>query len=389
MRLYYISPRDVRKNRADPVHIMKSCNEFSKNGFDVTLVTPRVSRKENVKKKEIWSLYNLDKNFKIVELSTYLKDETPSIIVRFQKFAFFLGYYIYLLLFKNLNKNSILYSKCYISILPAILLKKVRILRSKIFFEAAAFVEHKWSHRFNALNNDGIVVFNNYIKLKYLKSYGIPERKIYKANFPSQFEDFSKVIISGKNYRTELGLSRSDSIAMYTGKISPKMKEIHYILEAAKNIPEVKFIFVGLKDDFKSCFYEILSKQNLRNVKFYGFQPLDRFFKYVSCADILLSYYDTDDKLSVNQRASAKAGVYVCAGKPIIFADLPSTREIFSEDMAFFVPPDKPKLLSEKIKYILNDTIEASRKSEKSLKFAKKNTYSKSYKGISDFIKLI
>lgn len=52
MKLYYISTRDIRKNRADCVHVMRSCHEFVKNGFLVNLVTPRTFRSEYKKSKE-------------------------------------------------------------------------------------------------------------------------------------------------------------------------------------------------------------------------------------------------------------------------------------------------------------------------------------------------
>ena len=45
-KLYYISARDVRKNRSDAVHNMLTCDSFAKLGLDVELVAPFVKRKE-------------------------------------------------------------------------------------------------------------------------------------------------------------------------------------------------------------------------------------------------------------------------------------------------------------------------------------------------------
>ena len=74
-KLYYISPRDMRKNRADAVHIMYSCAAFSNNGIDVELITPKIIRNDyTVDNDDIFSLYDVPNNFKITELNTRIKE---------------------------------------------------------------------------------------------------------------------------------------------------------------------------------------------------------------------------------------------------------------------------------------------------------------------------
>lgn len=71
-KVYYISPRDIRKNRADAVHVVLSCDAISKLGINVELVTPKVIRNEyHVDKKDVFSLYGISEpNFKLTELNT-------------------------------------------------------------------------------------------------------------------------------------------------------------------------------------------------------------------------------------------------------------------------------------------------------------------------------
>lgn len=379
----------MRKNRADPVHIMKECVEFQKNGFNVTLVTPRVRRKENVKSKDaIWGLYGINKSFKIVELFTFFGDTTSPIIIKFQKFLMFFFYFLGLLFLKKINKNSIIYSKCHLSTFPVVFLKSIKILKCPIAFEAATFTKKKRSHEYVEKHSDIILFFNNYVKQKYINEYKIDQSKIISMGFFTQFNEYKKYTknLNENKLKRELGIDFSERIIMYTGKISPEMKEIYYILETAKILPEFKFILIGVKDEFKSYFNNYITNNELDNVVMKGFQPLLKIYEFVFCADLLISYYDSYDKLSLNQRSPAKSGVYFCAGKPMIYADLPSLREIFSDDMVYFVPPDSPETLAKNIKEIFNNPIKIMEKTKKSLLFAQLNTYENSFKKISNEI---
>ena len=379
----------MRKNRADPVHIIKECTEFQRYGFDVTLVTPRVSRKENVKNKSsIWGLFGIQKQFRIVELFTWYKDETASWIVRIQKFILFSLYFMGLLVFKNINKNCLIYSKCYVSVLPALFLKKTGLLKTPIAFEFATFTRKKWSHGIVAKSSDVLLFFNNYVKKKYIEEFKIDKNKIVQMGFFTQYNEYTNHIknLGMTETRKRLGIHSGKKIVMYTGKISPEMKEIQYLLKAAEIAEEYEFVLVGAKEEFKVYFDDYVKKQNLQNVTFKGFQPLKNIYEYIFCSDLLVSYYDSYDSLSVNQRSPAKSGIYICSGKPIIFADLPSLREIFTDDMVFFVPPDEPELLVDKIREIFSNPEITKGKNINAIRFAIENTYENSFRKISDKI---
>jgi len=111
--------------------------------------------------------------------------------------------------------------------------------------------------------------------------------------------------------------------------------------------------------------------------------------KYIKSADILVSYYDSFDYYSVTQRVPAKSSLYLAANKPIIFADLPCLREWFTDEMVYFVSPDRPDLLAMKIEYIFNNYREALKKGQECVEFAKRNTYENAYKEVCKFIKAI
>ena len=97
-KIYYISPRDMRKNRADAVHIMLTCDGFTKQGIIVELITPYVKRAEyKVAKSKIFDLYGLNESFSINELPTMINEyssySTNFFYIVINKFFFFFSFF--------------------------------------------------------------------------------------------------------------------------------------------------------------------------------------------------------------------------------------------------------------------------------------------------------
>jgi glycosyltransferase involved in cell wall biosynthesis len=390
--LYFLSPRDVRRNRADAVSTMKSCREFARNDFQVTLVTPQVQRgwKGDASTLEgVWDLYGLSPTFKIIELPTTLREETKPLIARAQKFAAFSAYFAYLLLFQDLNGRGVVFSHCYIAITPALLLKRLGIMSCPTVLDVAVFEPSKRTHRWVARNVDGVVLYNDHIHAGYRREYGVSEGRIHHAPFPSQYEDFVRLVDSDRaTCRADLGFKDDETLVMYCGKITPETREVEFILQAAALLRgECRFVLVGLSEAARGHFERRLVDAELNHVEFRGFQPLVKFYRHVSCADVLLSYYDSSDPISVYQRVPAKATVYACAGRPVICSDLPSMRECFPHDAVYFVAPNRPSLLAEQIRRVLADPADAQARAARLLEFAKRNTFAASFQGTSRFLK--
>jgi glycosyltransferase involved in cell wall biosynthesis len=387
-RLYLVSPRDMRKNRADCVHMMKVCQQFAGQGYDVVLVTPRVFRAEyHVAREDIFQLYGLSETFRIVELPTLLTDRTPNWLSRIQKAIVFGLFYLAEIIRGRLGRAAILYCKCYISTFPAIVLRRLGLLKCRMFFEKAEFTAGNRSHRFTAENVDGIICGNQYIHDKTVAEYAIPCPQVHRLAFGTQFPEIAAHLAAHPAPdRETLGLPVGKRLVMYAGKIGPGMLEIRYILESAKLVPEVEFVLLGVNDDSRPWLTGYLQSNQLRNVTLIGFQPLTRLYDYVNSADVLLSYYDSFDQLSVTQRGPAKASVYLSFGKPVIMADLPSLREWWTDEQIFFVPPDRPDLLAEKIRFIFAHPEEARKRALQCREFAKANTYETSYAEVGRFM---
>jgi len=368
---------------------MKVCNEFAKNGFEVKLVTPRYFRLEYRKSKdEIWSLYNLSTKFPIVELPSVLWDNMPTFLLRIQLFPLFLLYYLYGIWRGRIDSETVLYSTAHVSYVPAVLLRKIGLLKCKLVFMKYDFDSEKIIHKFVAQSVDGLLVTNEYLRERVVKEYGVAESTVFRVGFPSLYEEMQPLLrLTTEEARQTLGLGVSDKIVMYSGKISPALLEIRYILSAATLLPDLKLVFVGVRDSDRKDFERFKEENHLSNVEFIGFQPLSQLQLYLRAADVLVSYYDSFDPLSSNQRVPAKAGIYFAANKPLVFADLPSLREWWNDSLVFFAPPDRPELLADKINYIITHPAEGELKASLCLEFAKHNTYGRAYREVSCFIR--
>jgi hypothetical protein len=143
-RLLYLSPRDMRKNKADALHIMRTCEAFKENGFNVTLITPRVYRREyKYRFNEIWDLYGIrNKLFPIIELPTlFFENRTKVLSKQIQLFIMHFLYMLFLIATLNLKKNTLIYSKSYVSTIPYILMKRLGLISCRFVLRNQSFYE--------------------------------------------------------------------------------------------------------------------------------------------------------------------------------------------------------------------------------------------------------
>jgi len=390
MKLFYISPRDVRKNRADPVYIMKSCDMFAKLEMDVTLVTPRYFRRDwKVSRQGVWQLYGLTRSFVIRELPTFLTDNSPSWLVRFQKLFWFAVFFLWLAIKTVRNSDTvIIYSKCYISTLPAIVLRKFLKLPWRLVFEKAGFSESHRTHAYVCKNVDGIVAINSFIAKKIVNEYKIPEERVLVKEPYCDINHFKKFKVSKAAARKKVDLPANRFLAVYTGKLYYGQLESKYIIEAAALCPDKLFVLVGAREPVIKSYEPYLRERNIQNVILRGFQPFVNLYYYIQSADVLMSYYDNNE-FSAHCRVPSKLGIYTCAERPIILADLPGMRYLLNENQAFFVKPDSPKELAKTIDYVAQHKEEASEKAREAYKFPERNDIMKTGRRTLEFVQTL
>ena len=377
-KIYYISTRDVRKNRADAVHIMLSCQAFSLLDVDVELVTPSVMRDEYVVDKDsIFELYGIENpRFKITELNTNISEirnkKTSPYRIVLSKLKTFWGFgYKNRIAFRD--KETIIYSKCYISTLPLIILKKIGVISSDIVFEAIT-PKDSLLHRIIYNNSDRIISHLKFVTDDILKISKASRDKIFEPPYFTQSEEIEKITQSKKELREELGLNPNEFYVLYAGKAGAKVKPVWYFIDAAAHLPSFTFLIVGANEEGTAAFNRNKIENGIGNLEIRPFQPLKEYYKYVKACDLLIGYYPPTHHNKYHL-SPGKSGVYFASKNPCLFSDLPSLRSLFPDEIVFYAEPDNTLKLVESIQYVKNNPKIASKKAAAAFEFATISTY--------------
>ncbi len=390
--VYYISPRDVRKNRSDAVHIMMCCQALSEKKINVTLITPTINRDEyKIKFEDINDLYNIKSKFEIIELPTNITEKgvlkDSFLNTSFQKFVHFLKFY-----FSNRTKfrteETVLLSQCFISTVPYILLRKLGLVSSKLIFMAAAVKKKSLLHKFVYKNSDKIVTGLKYTAADIAKYTGVnvtkftPTPLVFLSNSSIPTEELKK-----DDCRSLLGFDPEKKYVIYAGKTGEGIKSVDYFIECSKRLKDFNFIIVGANDNAMKNYTHLKEKENISNLEIKPFMPFKEYNYYVRSADLLVDYY-SGTYYNKYYLGPGKSASYFSSKNPVIFSDLPSLRHLFPEEIVYFVPPDDINALTEKVVHVLNNKAESDQKAEGAFKYAQQHSFQYTMGRIIDFIQL-
>lgn len=389
-KLIYISPRDVRKNRADAVHIMLTSQAFADYGLDVELVTPTVLRDEYVvQKDQVFQLYGIDDaNFTVKELPTNISEvkgsETNPKKVVLEKFRAFWSY-----CWKNRqslrSSEVIIYSKCYISTVPFLLMRILGIISSPIVFETIT-PKNSFLHRFVYTHCDKIVSHLTFVTDEIVEYTNVSKRKIFEPQFFTQYKEIEAIKESKEELRKELGLDIGVTYVLYAGKTGAKLKQVQDFIEAASRIPSIEFLIVGANREAASALEKEKESKGAHNLQIFPFQPLTTYYKFVLASDVLIGYYPPTYHNKYHL-SPGKSGIYFASGNPCIFSDLPSLRSLFPNDITYYAEPDNVDSLVSTIEYVVANKDEAAETARKAREFASESGFDKFGKDIIDFIR--
>ena len=372
--IFLIGNRTVRLNRADPFVYMNYCNSHAILGFKTTLIVP-VSNVKNYfrSKDEIWNLYGLKPDYKIIELPIF---SIGKHLIRMQNYLISSIYFVYLSVKRELMRESIIFSFCPTKTVALIHLKKIGIIKSKIIFIQATY-KNNYLTKYIAENADGLTLASKWIYERLLNYKKVTKDKLFYSHYPPvYYEEMMKHNLKDKSeFLEKMNIPINKKIICYAGKVGPNDKELNYILESSKYIKseDAIILVVGARQESGAFNYytNFLEKNNLNDIIIKDHLPVKTLMQLLRCCDILVSYYSITNKLA-NQMKPAKTSMYLCAQKPLIFSDIPSLREFLDEDSVYFVEPDKPDKLGAKINHILNHENESKIKAKRCIELAKK-----------------
>ncbi len=133
---------------------------------------------------------------------------------------------------------------------------------------------------------------------------------------------------------------------------------LNYIIEAARIVSErgddsIRFIFMG-SGATQPRLEEMVSQYGLKNVQFLGNLPMETLAEVVNCSDISITSFINLPILKTN--SPNKLFDSLSAGKPIIVNSAGWTKDLVEkENCGFFVDPEKPSELAERLLKVKDD----------------------------------
>ncbi len=318
-KINYITFSSIPSPLASSLQIIKTCENLSKNNYEITLIKPSTG----LKKFSIKKYYGLKHNVNIKEIKGI--DSFP------QGIKFYL-YCFYCLIYILQNKQSITITRNYFICYLLLLFRKKVILEihhdTKYEGKVIKFIL-KFSNFFKKKNLINIIAISNSVKSFFIKKYNIQNKKI--TVLPSG----SSIRVKGqptlcKNKRFKIG---------YFGSISPS-KGINLLIRLSKIDQENDYyIFGGSKKKIN----EIKKKNINKNLFLKESVSYTEIPKLMLEMDILTLPYTKNIKAwgevddITKYTSPLKLFDYLAVGKMIISSDLKVLREVISSKNAYFV----------------------------------------------------
>jgi glycosyltransferase involved in cell wall biosynthesis len=337
---------------------MQMCESFSNFFDEVELWTSRSHNTEELKKiKDVFAYYSLKKSFTIKSFfqfdSIILRNLNEFIWANIKGLIFALNICMHLVKYRN-SDDIIIYTRDWYLLMIFQILKKIRIVNNKIFYES-----HKFSKliiRF-AREIDGLIVINRHLRDLYKKN-GIENILIAHdgVNMSTfRYDEENSQIID------QLEIFKNKKVLTYIGsfKTLGNEKGIEDIIKAIPYLKDkkVSFAFIGGPMGLVNGYLNLAKSLNiaLERLIFIDRQPIAYMKFYMKQSKALLMPFPFTQHYAYYM-SPLKMFEYMTSKVPIIASNLPSILEVLRDrENAIICEPDNPKDIAQKIEYILEN----------------------------------
>jgi glycosyltransferase involved in cell wall biosynthesis len=367
MKIIYISDIRMPTEKAHGLQIMKTSESLGRLGHEVVLYIPDWN---SATEKEILDYYGLSNSVSIKKVKSWN-------LIKLGALGFKLRSYFF-----SYNAQKILYGEKFDVIYTRDEVVAQMMLRNgdKVFFEMHDVREGL--QRKVLQKATGIVCITGGLR-EYCVANGVPAERI--TVIPDAVDPEIFFVKKEKNECREiLKLQQNKKIVLYAGHLY-KWKGVYTLAQASvKFDANVLFVFVGgtphdLSDFKKECAHR-------ENVLILGHKKHETIPLFLRAADVLVLPNSAKEDISRLYTSPVKMFEYMASGTPIVASDLPSIREILSEQNAFFAEADNAESFAEAIKLVLDNPDKADILSDRALDEVKKYTWQKRAESISRFI---
>jgi glycosyltransferase involved in cell wall biosynthesis len=379
MKLIYLSHWRFPSQKTTTPFTLRTCEEFQKLGYAVELWIPRRKNPDDTG-QSLFDEYRISEQFRVRRL--------PAIdfTARLGKVGFLLMVASFnvsafvALLFRS-REGTVLYGQdMRDTILPG-------LLGLPLFVEIHDFYESSLTlvNRAVLKRATGLIVTNT-LKIQRLHdAYGYPlERMLHQANaVDASVFDSPRTRASA---REELGIDSRLTIVLYAGHLY-SWKGVDTLLRAAAFLPEhIHVYFVGGTPEDRARLEEVARHESIQRVTFIGHVSQAKIPLYLRAADVLVLPNTATEEASRIETSPVKLFEYIASGTPIVAADLPSIREIVTDEHVLFAKPDTPQDFAEKIVATATGGAEVSARAREAKELARRHSWEGRAAAISAFI---
>ncbi|MFA6322567.1 MAG: glycosyltransferase family 4 protein [Candidatus Buchananbacteria bacterium] len=377
MKILYIANIRIPTEKAHGYQIVKMCESFASAGVEVELVVP-ARKNPDFKNVNIFEYYKIFNNFKVRKVLScdpvWMLKFPAGIYIKIQTMIFSLS--IVSILLKN--KKNVIYTR------DELLLPWLQLFCDHVVWEAHDLLSSKRFFSRYWQRCKKIVAITRNLKDVLIDYNVIPENVIVAPDGVDLVE-FENISGSQTEIRKMLTLPTDKKIIMYAGHLY-EWKGVDLLAQTARTFNNNElFVFIGGNKKDIEVFKNKFGDQ--KNILILGFVPHDKVPYYLKAADVLVLPNSAKKDISRLYTSPMKLFEYMAAGRPIVASDLPSIREILSDDCATLVLPDSVESLVAGIKKILNDDSLATKMAAQSYQKIGEYTWEKRTKKIIDFVK--
>ena len=341
MKIIYITNSRIPTEKAHGLQIMKMCEALGKAGVKVTLVLPKRTNTIKIDPFEYWGIervFNIEKIFSLNLIDYRFLPKSLTFI--FDSLAFSLASILYI----KKGKNDYIYTRdrdiAFLSLFT----------QTPIVFEVHFIPRFLYVYKifFKRLYKIAPIT---YFSKKVLESADLEKDNIIVLPDAVDIEKF-RVNSTKEELREYLDLPKNKKIIMYVGQLFA-WKGVQTLIEATNFISRDDFLLVivgGSEKDIKNA-KNILQENTL----FVGQKRAEEIPKWLKSADVLVIPNSGKYDISRYYTSPMKLFEYMASRVSIISSDLPSLREIITENEAIFFKPDDAKDLAKTIDYVLEN----------------------------------
>ncbi len=330
--MYYISRLRVPSEKAHSFQVVKMCQAYAGEGFEVTLVVPN---RVNAIVQDIYAYYDVPQNFKCIFVPV------PNLI----KNAWWgrIGFWIEGLLF-------LWYSRSFMIERDSIIVS--RSVEVSLFFSLRNYPYAVYEMHDLPKSCVGLYVS----LLRKIKSIVVTSQGLYdvckehnlKCIIAHNGVDdtfFGKTDIYSRN---DYGIPVDKKIVMYIGSLQG-WKGVDTLLKASKNFSKnIQAVIIG------GSLGEVdMLKKEYPNVIFLGQHPTKDLAYIQQLADILVVPNSTTEAVSTRFTSPIKLFAHLTSRKPIIVSRIPSIESLVTDSEVFFFDGSVQDLI-EKVNLVAN-----------------------------------